>query len=175
MLDLTDSSGHGLTLSGGNATLAAAGLIYGDVNKAMNNGTTGSPSRAGADLTGAYTAFSWEFWFKTTNGGTAALVGRSTAAGFGTAGANWFRSYMNSGKLITGIFNSSYNPMVSELTSPLSYNDNSIHHVVNVWDGSTLKVYVDNTLIHNVACTGTLPANNAPDFQIGRMATNFPA
>lgn len=167
-----DSSGNGRNGVAGNGAYVA-GLLTHDTDQAQDNGASSSTSIAGASWMNGLTNLSWEFWFKTSSGGTVALVGRSNAGSFGSADTNQWRAYMVSGQITAQLFNTSWNPL-GAVTSPLTYNDNVRHHCVATWNGTTLILYIDGVSVASAAVAGTLPSPATLPIEFGRMASNFP-
>jgi methionine-rich copper-binding protein CopC len=83
-------------------------------------------------------------WFKTT--ATSGVIVRKRAYGYGL-------DIVGSGKISFWIYNSA--GILSKTQSPLAYNNNAWHHAVGVYDGSTVKLYIDGNQVAS-ASAGTI-------------------
>ena len=167
-----DSSGNSRSGTyAGTYTLGVPGLLGGDSDTAVS-ATSGIGSIAAASWMNVSSALSLECFFKTSVSGTLGLIGRTNSGTFGTADTNTVRIYLNSGKLVFQVFNSSWNPAFT-LQSAGTYNDGFRHHVVGTWDGSTAVLYVDGSSVTSTSASFTIASSATLPFYIGKMAGSF--
>ncbi len=160
----SDASGNGLTAINQGASWTT------DRNGVANSAFSfnGSSSYVYADVGSAFSVsqVSISAWIKSTGPGTTspriAAVGplNSTAQnygllleGTGSPRRLWF--YTNSS--VTDVFSGS-----------VFTNDNLWHHVVSVYDGSTVYLYLDGSMIAGAITTGAIPTFTSRRLQIGR-------
>ena len=93
-----------------------------------------------------------ESWFKTAAHTAAGDVniGRIVSKAQGTGG-NQYSLYMSQGK----IFVATNTISTTILSTASTFNDDQWHHASGVYDGNTLKLYVDGNLVQSAAVTGT--------------------
>lgn len=144
------------TFSATGVTYQAAGPACGAGNdRAVTfNGTSGSMWTTQAVANPQ--TFSVQAWFRTTTTLGGKLVGFGTGAN-GAASAQYDRHvYMtNTGKLVFGVYNGSYNV----ITTPASYNDGLWHLVTATFSSGTgMRLYVDRALI------GSAPVTTAENY-----------
>jgi len=104
-----------------------------------------------------------ETWFQTSSHTASgdSNIGRLISKAQGTGG-NQFSIYMSQGKLnlVTNGLDT------STVTTTDTYNDGAWHHVSGVYDGSTLKLYVDGDLVQQASVSGT-PTLDTKDLNMG--------
>jgi hypothetical protein len=111
------------------------------------------------DVTGPLTVAAWIKVDAFTTAYQAILGKGTTAWGFA-------RNNTTNGVLFVG---TGLSP--STIASNASVNDGQWHHVVGVYTGSQLRIYIDGSLDNVVWCSGTLATNNA-NFSIGNDSLN---
>jgi VCBS repeat-containing protein len=102
-----------------------------------------------------------ETWFQTTAHGdsnSGRIMGKAQGAG-----GNHFSLYMQNGK----VFFPTNNLNTSSISSTDTYNDGEWHHAAGVYDGSSLKLYMDGQLENSTTVTGTPTISGAEVFTIG--------
>ncbi len=126
----------------GTVTFAVTGALSSGDNAVTFNGSSGYLTSLLQFINPK--AFSLEAWFKTGSGYNKG----GKIAGFNSAtngsGSNDRHIYMtNSGQIIFG----TYDGAVHTVTSSTAYNDGAWHYVVGTATGSTIALYIDNSLI----------------------------
>jgi len=107
------------------------------------------------------TEYSFELWFQTSTTSGGKLIG------FGNQRSGLSSSYdrqlymTNSGQLVLG----QYTGSVVSVTSPSAYNDANWHQAVGVYDGTTLMLYVDGSLV--ASTSSAHPQNYTGYWRIG--------
>lgn len=142
---LKDSSGNGRDGSGSaNGVFPEASLIAGDPDGALRlTAGTGLERTADADLSfEGQAAFTLECWVKigaaTVNG--APLVSRSENAGGQPRG---YALYLEGSRPFIGRYDGAGNGAAH--SSPSALTPDVPHHVVGLYDGKALRIYVDGT------------------------------
>jgi len=105
-----------------------------------------------------------EAWFQTTAhaGSTDSDIGRLISKAQATGG-NQYGLYIRSGKInfVTNSLDT------NTITTTDTYNDGKWHHAAGVYDGSTLKLYIDGQEVVSANATGTAPVLDTNDLLIG--------
>ena len=149
--DITSNNRHGTTANGQVLTLDGSG-DYVEV-----------PYNAAFDITN----WTVETWFQTTSHGGSS-IGRIVSKAEGSGG-NHFSLYMQNGKIHFPTNNLSNNTASSTDT----YNDGEWHHAAGVYDGSTLKLYIDGQLAASENVTGTPTISGTSKFTMGAFIDGF--
>jgi len=150
---LVDSSGNGNTgTAEGGVTLGAAGPTTLGGNAISLDGSTGwvQTTNSYSDPEG-YSAVAWFKTSTTTGGG---IMGFTNVQGNGSY-ANRDRQIWidNSGHLVFGVYNPSYEEVNSTQTTSKTYNDSSWHMVVAEIGSSGMQLWADGT---EVASNGSV-------------------
>ena len=103
-----------------------------------------------ANTAQSYTAFTLDAWVLGGNGG------RLMANSHTDVDNRGFQFFANSSGFSFNIGNGSTNVSTSVSTSTAIW-----HHVVNTYDGSNVKMYVDGILVDTKALVGTIPSNTS--------------
>lgn len=129
-----------------------------------NNDTLIAPNSSVGNQFFGSTAFSFEAWaFPRTQGGSSLgrvlEKGATGTIGYGLyiTGNNWKAFVVTS----TG----------TKTSNTITATYYSWHHLVVVWNGSTLQLYVDNVATSTVAATGTSADDSASSLYIGSSVT----
>lgn len=171
---MADSSGNGRNGSWGDQSTTGPSLLEGSSDlAAVMNGASGSPGVVpSASWMSPRTALTLEAWFKTTNSGLQAILGRSAAGGFGTSAAGTYRLYVNGGQLTFQVFDTTFNPIFT-LTGGSGLANGVPHHAVGAWDGTTATLYVDGVQVATTAASGTMATENTLALNVGSMSGSF--
>lgn len=122
------------------------------------------PDSDSLDLTGAMTI---EAWVKLYGGGE----GTQSAVEKGSA---WIDGEYNLAALYSNGTILQMKDLPEECNDDnvgSSIQDNNWHFLVGMWDGGTIKLYIDGKLDKEMACAGTLLTNNEPLFIGARGGT----
>ncbi len=114
------------------------------------------------------TNFTVSAWFKTTMNNNSQVAIIVNKGGFGADGSNVVD--MNYGIWLTGSNQGVIGKVQAGfedangrdyfVTSPNTYNDGQWHYVVLTYDGSTLRLYVDGSLVSSLSTNGAVPDYN---------------
>jgi hypothetical protein len=151
-----------------NTTLISANSFTGLAPNAIptcglqTNGTATGVTIADNNAIEPTTAFTYEAWFKTNaaNTTTRVIADKSSAINMQL---NVTTGYLSISSTIGGSVRTTQNN--------IALNDNLWHHASAVYDGSTLKLYVDGNVENSITATGAVSTNTA-DFKIGTTSTN---
>jgi len=151
--------GNNGTISGG-VTLGQAGALA-DGDKAMSfDGTTSFiavPDTAILNFAGSFTL---EAWIKTVSTGRVPIVGKeSSVTGFG-----YQLEFGTSPGLLA-----MHTGVAWVYTPPVNLNDGLWHHVVGLWNGTVVKIYVDGIEKASSAPAGGVNLSNTVALEIGRF------
>lgn len=154
--DLADATGRGHTA----VADAGAGLTYG---VAGARATLGVAIQATGGITGRWAAAdhadwdlmadegSVECWLKQDGAGYGAIVGRTHS---GTDANNHFALWIDTGSNSAKYLTRTVNPATFASVGWPAAGDSSWHHYVFVWDGTSLRRYVDGVLSGTTAKPG---------------------
>lgn len=156
-----DSSGHGAVgdFEGG-VTVGAPGAISGDAAVTLNGSTGYAASHAAQPST---SQFSESAWFKTStlNGGD--ILGTSSTQ-TGSGGTQDDAIWMDDdGQVVFAVdtppvtFHGFPGFTNTTVRSPHSYNDGRWHQVVSTYDGTTMSLYIDGSLVASGTASATSP------------------
>ena len=148
--DEVDSSGNGATLTNNGSVSFASGKLG---NAAVFDGTNYFVSPLD---TNGYGAFSFSFWFKTTDtNGQKAIIGNWNGS------TNQFFCVTTGGDVAISAANSDGGSYEHRFGGESSYADDQWHHVVTSWNGTTATSYYDGNLIGNSGFTGIFPTSTS--------------
>jgi|GEM_PF-766052 hypothetical protein len=125
--------------------------------------------------------FSVASWFKTsTNFGSEAFIVNKGGTGSDSAGQNQnYQISMNSGEQIKVGFETSTGADFF-VNSPSTYNDNQWHYTVVTYDGTTIRLYIDNIQVATKSTggaspetSGTKPVRVAANSRVTPPTSNF--
>jgi hypothetical protein len=125
--------------------------------------------------------FSVAAWFKTsTNFGSEAFIVNKGGTGSDSAGQNQnYQISMNSGEQIKVGFETSTGADFF-VNSPSTYNDNQWHYTVVTYDGTTIRLYIDNIQVATKSTggaspetSGTKPVRVAANSRVTPPTSNF--
>jgi hypothetical protein len=158
---MVDTSGNGRTGTYSGVTLGASGLLVGDSDTAVSCSSTTS-STTYASVTGASwmapTNLTVEAWIETTD---TAQPSKSILTRWDQVTTSNCEFGLDLGSTTSGagrvFVNTSSGVYIAQGSTAL--NDGTAHHLVGVFDGSNLILYVDGTAVATTATAGTL---NAP-------------
>ncbi len=157
-----DTSGNGNDLAA-SASIAQAAGHGGGANLANN--FTSSPylsindaAQSGLDFTGP---FSISGWVKKTGINT-----NYTIASKWASGSLGYIFYVSSSNKLNFIVSSNGTSVAATATGSTSLSAGTMYHVMAIYDGSTLKVYLNNAENGSVSFSGSI-ANVAAPFRIG--------
>jgi subtilisin-like proprotein convertase family protein len=127
--------GSALSLNGANGYVALPVKTFGF----PSNGTTNAP-------------FTFECWFKTSNGGV--ILGQQDGVAYGSTGAGYVPAiYVGTdGKLRVEMF---WSGTVNPITSTKTVSDGIFHHLAVVYDGTTETAYLDGLVAGSAPFTQT--------------------
>ena len=168
---MTDSSGNSRNGTYNNTpTLGVTGALSGDTDTAATfavgsseDGRTAYGSWLDINTSNGFTV---EAWVKTTATGTTRMV----AARNNTSTDVWHLTTETTGKPQLFIRNTAANSVLG----PSAINDGNWHHVVGVWDGSNLILYVDGSQVATTAANSTgLNTTASQGFNVGSRGNLF--
>ena len=93
-------------------------------------------------------------WIKYTSAGVMVVVERGT----GGFGADEWNIFVNAGKIVAALNKGG----VKLATSPLSYNNDAYHLGIMMYDGTALRLFVDNVYVAQNVVAGTIAASSDP-------------
>lgn len=145
---------NGVTLAGSTPVLLHQALA---ANFDGANDYVAIPSESTYDITGVITVAAWikvDVWD----------VQWQAVAGKGDSAWRLLRDSLNGGVSFacTGLSN-------MRVSTTTAVNDGQWHHVVGIYNGSSLLIYLDGALNNSIAATGAIATNNFP-VEIGRNA-----
>jgi len=151
-----DSSGFLLDSSGHNDSLVNSGMTSttGKINQgALDDGT--HYFNSGSNLGEGYSALSVGGWFNP-----------SSVSGYHTIVSNYkasndraFMIRLTDDEVYCGVFNSA-NTGFADTTSTLNLQINTWYYVMLVYDGTTMKCYIDNSEVMSVSANGVLDSTS---------------
>ena len=169
-LSATTSPGLASNLVTAGVTFGAAALISGDAAAAAAtfNGTTGYVALPSSGLPSGNGAWTLECWFKIS----ANPAGNAVMLNIGpnSANANATLYLDNTGKAHVGV-----NQIFTFLSSAGAVSLNTPHHLVGIWNGTTLSGYLDNVSLGTATPAAlALTQSNGYIGAYGGGTTNFP-
>ena len=150
--DVNDRSGNGHTLTNNNTVTFASGGPTGSYANLVAASSQSLTLADHADFTGM-TELSLSCWFKRDidSGGNEGLINKSDT---GTAADRSFGLYIGGGDVIE--FFTRTGAQVSCYDHGITIALAQWYHVVGTYDGANMKLYLNGTLIHTAAQTGTI-------------------
>jgi predicted ribosomally synthesized peptide with SipW-like signal peptide len=176
---VADTSGHG-----NNGTISGATWVAGRNGSGLEfdgaNDYVSIPYNSNFNL-GATTSFTIEYWFnRHTTGWNAAFSQLSTSEQFGMKGHYASRFWSGSTEhmwTIAKTVSDPNDPMdMSEAMQRLNYPSLNVwHHVANVYNGTTMKTYIDGVLTGNTSVSGVIlaPIANFPSLIGAQQDGNY--
>jgi hypothetical protein len=149
-----DASGHGATgqLVGGVST-GQPGAISGDSAVSVDGSTGYVTSNAPMPSVSSFTESGW---FNTTTMSGGAMLGESTVQ-TGNGGTTNDVIWMDDdGQIVFAVDAPGY-LRSTLIRSPMTYNDGHWHQVTASYDGTTMSLYVDGTLVASSPATASAP------------------
>jgi hypothetical protein len=166
-----DSSGnsHSGTYNG-SPTLNQASLLVSDANASVNfDGVDDYINLSNPSALRLTSAFTLEAWARIPSGETseAAVIAGSYDGSRVNYTLAFFDGSASSLKPAVGFYNGSWHMCQSADSLTLD----AAHHIVGTWDGTDLKIYVDNVL-KNTVTPGSSPTTGTSDYYIGSRWDN---
>lgn len=170
--EVLDASGNNRT--GTSTNLATTSVVRGKIGQALR--FNGSNSRVSFPTTvfdgtgnSPVNAITISAWIKTVN--TAAV--QAIASKYTGGGARPFQFRIQSGNLRFGLYNGTTETVLTTASLPIS--SNNWYHVLAVWDGSLMSIYVDGAFVQSTAFTGPISYTGSTNLGIGYTGSdNFP-
>gem|GEM_PF-6573692 len=164
----TDASGNGY-----NGTYTASGITYSNVGAIIGendlaigfNGTTGR-----IDFTSGYnptgSAISVETWYLYAASGDLSGFPRMVGNSYSDTTFKGFQLLLDptAGEVFS-VGNGTVNASASGTSVPVI---NVWHHVVGTWDGTTIKIYLDNSLVNSTSLSGSVQTS-PNQISVGRL------
>ncbi len=142
--------------------LNGVGCVEGQIGRAVSfdgvDDMVQIPDRANLHFTNAMTMSAW--------------VKRTSATGFIAgkwASPNSYQLTLNAGKPVFSLtFAGGASGTLVSVTGPTALSTTAYSHVAGVYDGATMRLYVNGTQVASVARTGTLLSSSAP-IRVGKV------
>ena len=153
-----DSSGNGRNGTRSQGAFGATGLIATDPTDTAYTGPTSASTGIGTAYASwmNQSAITVECWVKGTAGG---LMVRDAQSGTRC----WQVAVSGTGKVVLTIIAGA----IPTLTSATSVDDNTTHHIVVTYDGTTAKIYIDGVLDATGTLSQALPQPTQTGLTIG--------
>lgn len=160
-----DASGNGNTGTyTGTVTLGASGAITGDSNTAVSvagAGYVAAPATGGLNVTGS--AITVEGWVKGTSQAAYTYIASKYD---GTSG---YALYSGPSATLAFFVVTSSSGLV-RASSPVSPWDNQWHYVAGIYDGTSVSVAIDGTVMASSPASGTILSSSSVAFNLGRYS-----
>jgi len=144
---------------GHDASESGTGRVIGQFGNALSLDGTGSAEIAHDGALSLSDAFSIETWYRqdTASATAETIIHKGAPANYGLG--TW------GGFLLFGFTDTTGTDV--NIYSSASYADGSWHHIVGVYDGTDLSLYVDGSLVATSSTGGAVPATNTSPIHIG--------
>jgi len=147
---LLDSSGNGWTLTNNGANYTGSGKINGAYD--FDGATDDMKTSGSLGISSAITVSLWVY--QDANTGTTNMI----AVEDDGSNSNWQLAITNTNSLYFRIYDGASLPTAAHIQNIKG----GWHHIVGTYDGSNVKLYLDNSLKTTTAHTGSINTNSEP-------------